>query len=240
MKIWVGMTREGMSRLEPSPAVDQSSPRRSYVYGHCTEQGVLFYIGKGVGRRAWSADRHPLWHRYVERHLAGKYSVTILADDLSPEDAEEREADWISQEWSTLVNWINVGRKTDFKALDRCRNLRNANEELAATARVLEKSDAEQAITLYRQALANIESYARIQPEQGLLGQLIEEERHENGISGQLEVLDRVTLCLCRLNRGAEAAALANDYFEKYRADRKLAASERIIRRVAEAAPKGD
>ena len=66
-----------------------------------------FYIGKGTGRRAWQDDCHPLWHRYVKNHLQGKYSVVILADDLTADRAEELESAWITQESETLVNWIN-------------------------------------------------------------------------------------------------------------------------------------
>ena len=244
MKLWAGITGEGISlrigdaelpRLEPAPNASQDKPRRCYVYAHCDEKGTPFYIGKGVARRAWDDSRHPLWHRYAERHLAGKYTVRILMDDLSPEQAEEYESEWITQESETLVNWINFGRKTDFDALEKYHAHRNANRELISATRPLETSDPERAIAAYYQAIANIASYATLNTEDGLIGRLLHEERQDFGYSGELEALDRLTLCLSRLGRGIEAKSAAERYFAAYKADQSLRLAESIKKRVAKA-----
>lgn len=40
-----------------------------YTYGHYTEDGRLFYVGKGVGRRAYSkTNRNKHWRHIVEKH----------------------------------------------------------------------------------------------------------------------------------------------------------------------------
>ncbi len=248
MKLWAGVTGEGMSmrigdaevqRLEPSAGADQVKPKRYYVYAHFDDKGTPFYIGKGVARRAWDDSRHPLWHRYVERHLGGKYTVRILMDDLSPEQAEEFESEWIAQESETLVNWINFGRKTNFEALERYHARRNANRELIAATRPMESSDPERAVVAYYQAIANIANYATLKTEDGLIGRLLDEEQQEFGFSGELEALDRLTLCLSRLGRGLDAKAATERYFAEYRADQSLRLAESIKKRVAKAARSG-
>ena len=124
--------------LKPATDADQSSPRRSYVYAHLDDAGKIFYVGKGKRRRAWSIDRHPLWHRYVDKHLGGKYQVRILKDNLSAQEAEEVEAEWIAECSDDLVNWVNMGRPTDFQLLDRFHALRNANQKLIQETKALE------------------------------------------------------------------------------------------------------
>ena len=244
MKIWAGITGEGISlriggselpRLEASASANQVNPRRCYVYAHYDERGTPFYIGKGVLRRAWDDARHPLWHRYVERHLGGKYTVRILKDDLSPEQAEELESEWIAQESETLINWINFGRKTDFDALEKYHSLRNANRELIAGTRTLEQSDPERAIATYYRAIANIAAYAKINSDGGLVGRLLDEERQELGYSGEIEALNRLTLCLTRMRRVTEAQLTAEKYFAAYEADQQCRSAVSVKKRIAKA-----
>lgn len=65
--------------------------RNYYVYFHRDETGKIFYIGKGTDRRAWSADRHPVWCKYVAERLGGRYSVEIYRNDLTVVEAEALE-----------------------------------------------------------------------------------------------------------------------------------------------------
>src|SRR5882762_10010038 len=137
------------SPLKPSADANQESPRRSYVYAHADGTGNIFYVGCGNGRRAWSTDRHPLWHRYVDKHLAGSYRVVILQDNLPPSRVEEVEAAWMGQCSDGLVNWQNMGRVTDFQALDRYHKLRDANRALIQRAMTVEKRDLAEAVKMY-------------------------------------------------------------------------------------------
>ncbi len=226
------------SSIEPSPDADQENPRRYYVYAHLDNAGRFFYIGKGTDGRAWSADRHPLWARYVEKHLNGIYQVKILHDNLSEEEAEELEAAWIAQCSDTVVNWFNMGRQTDFEALDRRNDLRSINLRLIEQAKATEKNNLEKAVSMYIQAIKAIQTYALITYEKGLIGQLLEEETEELGVCGELHALDRLTLCLVKLGRPEEAAQHTDNYFALYRRDLQFGAAKRIEKRVAKALAK--
>ena len=221
--------------LVPAADANQENPRRSYVYAHTDSAGKIFYVGKGKRRRAWSTDRHPLWYRYVEKHLGGKYQVRILQDNLSAGQAEEVEAAWIAQCSHELVNWVKMGRAFDFQALDRYHKLRDANRSLIQQAKDFEKRDMVQAVKMYAEAIEAIPGYAFIDCEKGLVGQLQGEEADELGRNGEIEALDRLTMCLIKLKRPAEASEHAKSYFAMYRRDLQMAASQRIAKRIEKA-----
>jgi hypothetical protein len=226
---------DGKKPLKPAADANQENPRRSYVYAHADGAGKIFYIGKGEKRRAWSADRHTLWRRYVEKHLGGNYRVRILQDNLSAAEAEEAEPAWIAQCSDNLVNWVNMGRATDFQALERYHKLQDANRSLIQQAKAFEKRDMVQAVKMYAQAIEAIAGYAFIDYEKGLVGQLLNEEADELGRSGEIEALDRLTMCLIKLKRPAEASEQAKSYFAIYRRDLQMAASQRIAKRIEKA-----
>jgi hypothetical protein len=64
---------------------------KCYVYLHRDSAGQIVYVGQGVGSRAWSTDRHDVWHRYVNERLGGKYEVEIFRSDLTPDAATDLE-----------------------------------------------------------------------------------------------------------------------------------------------------
>lgn len=223
--------RQPLSLL-PRPGTDQQAPKDSYVYAHVDKDERPFYFGQGTNSRAWSKDRHPLWIRYVENHLANEYAVRILADGLSQNEADELEAGFIAQFSDALVNWVSMGRTVDYKALEQFHNLRDANRALMQQAKRNEKDNREAAISVYQQVIANAAAYAFISFEKGLVGELLKEEAAEIGHSGELEALDRLTICLVKLGRNIEATAAAERYFATYRRDLNLKAAKRIQLRV--------
>jgi hypothetical protein len=221
--------------LEFDKNADQHRPRQSYVYAHLDRTGTVFYVGKGVGRRAWSPDRHPLWKRYVDNHLGGEYQVRIIRDNLTDERAEDLEAAWTSQCSDTIVNWSNMGREIDSEALVRYHSLRDANRVLIQNARMVEKQDLEEAVSMYAQAIDAAQAYASISYEKGLVGRLREEEKAEFGTGGEIMALDRLTMCLVKLGRAAEAAERADNYFTLYRRDLQYAVRGSIAKRIEKA-----
>jgi hypothetical protein len=221
--------------LKPAEDVNQERPRDNYVYAHVDAAGKVFYVGKGRGQRAWSTDRHPLWQRYVEKHLGSIYQVKILQDNLSDPEADQVEAAWIAQHSENLVNWINMGRSIDIQLINYYHAVRNANRAVIQRARSVEKLDLQQAVSLYLQAIAAIPDYALISYESGLVGELLAEEAEELGRNGEIEALDRLTMCLVKLGRAAEAGQYANEYYLLYRREVCLAASGRISKRIEKA-----
>jgi hypothetical protein len=67
-----------------------------YIYFHvnlCT--GKVFYVGKGSGDRAWSKEsRNKYWHNIVKKY---GYDIQLFEEELSEQEAFEREKYWISR-----------------------------------------------------------------------------------------------------------------------------------------------
>src|SRR6185437_6802269 len=125
---------------------EEPESREFYVYAHRDAEGAMFYIGKGTGRRAWSQERHPFWHRYVKERLNGTYSVEILQKGLTETEAEAREFELIAQFGRQLVNWQNSGRGFDYAALEKYHALRGENLLFVAATRPVEASDVSAAV----------------------------------------------------------------------------------------------
>jgi hypothetical protein len=217
-------------------ASSQTEPSKFYVYGHFNKEGDLFYVGRGIGRRGWDAEnRHVLWHRYVTRRLGGLYTVRILADGLSDEEAEMLESEAMMDRPDKLVNWVNWGRMDDFAAIDQFHLLRNANRERIVAAKAQEKSDLVVACAAYEEIIQKTAEYAFTICESGLVGQLMRDEREESGWNGEVEALERLVMCLLKLGKREKATAVAADYFKTYRMDTKLKAFERTQSRIEKA-----
>lgn len=77
-----------------------------YVYGHFTEDGKLYYIGKGTGNRAWSTNsqrRNLHWYRVYKKY---GLVVKILEDNLTDSEARDREKKIIKE--VGLENLTNI------------------------------------------------------------------------------------------------------------------------------------
>jgi hypothetical protein len=220
------------AKQPPRATPDQKSPKGFYVYGHYDAKGSLFYVGKGTGRRAWSIDRHVLWTRYVEKNLGGKFDVKIIADGMSVDEADEFEAKLIAENGATLVNWVNMGRSSDYKLIDRYNVLRNANRKLIEETKTIEKTDLEAAVTNYKTAIEKTGEYVFMDFEHGLVGQLLKDECDELGRCGEPLALERLTMCLIKLGRVTEAVEASAAYFSRYRRDLETQFAERVKARI--------
>jgi hypothetical protein len=74
--------------------VDLDSAKRYYVYAHIDNNGHIFYIGKGTGKRAFDGkNRNFIWQRIAKEG----FSVNIIADFMNEEDAYLTEMHYIDK-----------------------------------------------------------------------------------------------------------------------------------------------
>jgi hypothetical protein len=138
----------------------------------------------------------------------------------------------------TLVNLENFHRGGNWEMYDHLHKLTGENRALIQEAKAIEKNNLAEAASMYVRAIEAIKEYAFISKEtleNGIVGKLLEEEVEENGRRGELEALDRLTMCLIKLGRSAEAAQHVNNYFALYRGDQQLVAATQITRRIEKA-----
>jgi len=224
---------KSFSLLDKYGQCNQENPQGYYVYAHFNKDKP-FYIGKGIKRRAWSGKRHLYWRHYVDNYLNGEYQVIILEDNMTDDDAQylEDKLMRVDSLAGQLVNWINMGRKTDFKKLDYVNQIYASNKVLIKDARKLEKENLDMAIEQYMKAFSNLKDYAFIETDGGLLGDVKTSYAKQNGYSGNINILNRITICLKKSGKRNEAKLFTENYFDLFKADLGLKQSTAIKKRV--------
>lgn len=77
-----------------------------YTYAHIKPDGSIFYIGKGLGDRAWSKDNRNIhWKRTVSKY---GYSVKLMAYWDTEDNAFDHEKRLIKYLRSTGVKLVNM------------------------------------------------------------------------------------------------------------------------------------
>lgn len=186
-----------------------------YVYIHRNCSGKIFYVGKGAGRRAWDMNsRHPVWKRYVEK-TGGTVSVELVRHGLDKDAALDLEDALLNQYGQQLVNWFNPGRDQDYEAIKKYWEQRKENEALLARARLSEETDLDEAVEAYRQAVKSMMTYEEIVTERGLVADL-SSEIWDSEKAGNLQILDRLTICLKKLGRDEELVDAVDKYLLEF------------------------
>jgi hypothetical protein len=215
--------------------MDGSLMKKHYVYVHKREDGLVFYVGKGVGRRAYTTNRRgDLWEHYVKTRCGGKHEVEIIAHFETDEEALRFEEGLTDELGSQLVNCISDGRDIDFKALNRLNLLRSENQHFVMAIKPIEASDPETAIGSYRIALKKIDDYSSIVYERGTFSELRQELRPEHSCI-EVEVVNRLSLLLYRAGRFQEMVMEVDSYHEKYPKSLATRLGKTILKRRARA-----
>jgi hypothetical protein len=199
-----------------------------YVYVHRDCNGKIFYVGKGTEKRAWSEDRHPLWHKYVAEKSGGKYTVQIVSYHQTSEEAEEAEEAHISLYGEQIVNWINPGRKFDYEVLERYHKARNTNRAFIAETRSMETATPDVCVDRYRQAMEKMYEYESLTWETGLIAELSGDDQE---LRGDVGLVDRLTLCLFRLARYTEVNDAVNAFLLRFPKTVGRTDMQRILKR---------
>ena len=104
VKNLVSLVSQAKRFVEENPNFPGHAPTEFYVYVHVgDESGEVFYVGKGKGKRAWSTNREPYWHKYVES-IGRKYSVKIVSEGLSESEALKQEEALLVQNANSVIN----------------------------------------------------------------------------------------------------------------------------------------
>ncbi len=207
-----------------------------YVYGHFDKENNVFYIGKGTKRRAWSKDRHSVWKYYIEKCLLNEYTVEIIEDGLTEDDSLLLESELISQYGEELINWQNYGRGFNKEILNKFWELHDKNKALIKESKLSEKIDIEKSIEGYRNAIIKTLEYFNLDWEEDCLvkriSNMMDSEKEGMGKKGEIDAIDRLTLCLCKIGKNDEAKIEAINYFKKFPYDKTYKGYERIMKRI--------
>lgn len=91
-----------------------------YVYAHCDDRGIIFYIGKGQGDRAYNGAsgstrrRSQYWSSHVKKYCSsGKPRVIILFSNLPESIAFATEKKWIGMLGRSNLNQGHLVNLTD-------------------------------------------------------------------------------------------------------------------------------
>lgn len=155
---------------------------------------------------------------YLARDSAKRYVSSITSDPPVRCPVQLRGTspfigavvDVTRSEGARLTAW-RPDEKYDYEANSRFHQMRKAAlDELTAT-RLVERSDVASAISRYQEALDIVRSHQRFAVEHNLFPLLKPGTNMRD-----VEVLDRLTLCLVRAGRHDEAVSQAQRYFDEF------------------------
>ena len=125
------------------------------------------------------------------------------------------------------------GRRLDYGQVNRYHGMRASAKLLYQEAKEAEKQDIDKAIQGYRSAIKlHIES-SKVQI---YTATRTDNNRSLHPESGDIDCLNRLTMCLCKQGKANEAEAAMIDYFTAFPKDSALRSAEQVRKRVEKAA----
>lgn len=197
-------------------SVDQHcKPGKFYVYTHKDKDGVVFYVGKGSGDRAHSRERPPEWLEYLDKRSDGKFSVEIVREGISEENALEIEDAVMKMHGGTIVNRVNPHApydSTKFRAY--CEAQRGFGETLKRATAFQKDKEFDKAIPEFEAAYAHhLEMVRNADYDLGA----------RNGLKSTVfayhptsALADGYSMVLAKMGRNRELIAFAERYFRDY------------------------
>lgn len=196
----------------------------------------------------YTKERYPNLRRYRLQDVCEAFEVeaqTSMEKGLSPHramfDAERAVRLYIAMssgvdpQGEQAAEYESYSRRLDHGNTAKYHGIRSSAKLLQQEAKDLEASDIERAIYSYQSALRLHMESAKVQ--------IFIATRQDNTLSllpesGDIECLNRLTLCLCKTGKVADAQAAMNAYFDVFPKDATLKAAEQVRKRVEKAASK--
>ena len=199
-------------------SVDQHcKPGKFFVYMHKDKDGTVFYVGKGTGDRAHSRERSPEWLEYLDKRSDGKFSVEIVRDRISEEDALEIEDAVMKMHSGTIINRVNPHAPYDStKFLAYCEAQRGFGETLKRATNFQKAKEFDKAIPEFEAAYAHhLEMVRNAGYDLGARSGLQSTAFAYHPTSA---LADGYSMVLVKAGRNRELAAFAERYFRDYAA----------------------
>ena len=200
----------GLGGLRDQPC----KPGRFYVYVHKDAEGTVFYVGKGTGDRAYSRDRPPEWNEYVSKKSGSKFSVEIVRDRISEDNALQVEDAVMAEYATTIINRVNMHAPYDAaRMMAYSEAMRSYDKGLQRAVDLVKAEKLDQAITEFEAAYVRYFDVIKnrdydLGARQGLATTGFNFHPHA--------LADRYTKALAKAGRHSELVAFSERYFRDY------------------------
>lgn len=190
-------------------------PGKFYVYTHKSKDGTVFYVGKGTGDRAHSRDRSAEWLEYLHKWSDGAFSIEIVRDGISEEDALEIEDAVMKIHGGTIINRCNPYAPYDSqKLLAYCEAQRCFGLALQRATAYRRANDFDNAILEFEAAYAHhLDVVRNADYDLGARNRL---SSAAFAFHPKSALADGYSMVLAKAGRNRELVAFAERYFRDY------------------------